>query len=161
MTDRRAYPFTQTVAGQTSYGIVFESEAERDESLLLLLGCGWGAEPDPMRSPEAHEGPRPRGRPAFDRAIAAAFDALAPEIELCATQKEAARLVQKAIAHTGADEPSTRTIERFLAERRERKGEARNRAKNTSVPGLPTPEYASVPQSDREFERPRRRGGKY
>ena len=76
MTARRAYPFEQTIAGTTTYGIAFDSEAERDEALRIVLD---GAAPPiaslPAAPIEADE-PRAPGRPPIEAPIGAAVEAL-------------------------------------------------------------------------------------
>lgn len=128
MTARRAYPFEQTIAGETAYGVVFASESERDEALQLLLGNHIPVADQDVRP--ADGAPRSPGRPSYDRLLAAAVAAC--ELDPRKSVPERARQVREQLEQAGlhpADIPSQRCVEDFL---RKTLSENSNREKRRS-----------------------------
>jgi hypothetical protein len=112
--------FRLEVAGEVKVGLAFDSDVELEEFLAGRGLVGTVTEPASAARKQADAEPRPRGRPPFDDVIAAAVTTLGAEIDRVDTLRAAAGLVQRAIAAAGAAPdavPSTKTIERFLAER--------------------------------------------
>src|SRR6267154_4230233 len=104
MTARRAYPFSQTVAGETAHGILFANEAELDEALRFVFD-GAACEAQHQQAQPAIESagrePRPPGRPPLEAPIGAAVEALGRRaLRRCPTLADARRLVQQHIAMT-------------------------------------------------------------
>jgi hypothetical protein len=135
MTARRAYPFEQTVAGETTYGIVFASAAERDEALQVLLGNGSVvAAPDERVS----EQPRQCGRPSFDTLLAGVVAELGARLDYGRGIAACTSQVLQHLAQRCEDAellPSRRTVEIYLAAARAR-GKVRGKSHGNSRGGI-------------------------
>lgn len=124
MTDsaRRVYPFVLQIAGVTIHGAVLADES----AVAELLARGLGAEPAGTASIEAADEPPPPGRPSFDAVIDKAAESLGAQLDQCKSTAARARLVLHHLAQRCDDPdllPSRRTVEIYLAERREKHAE--------------------------------------
>src|SRR6266513_46399 len=119
MTARRAYPFSQTVAGETAHGILFANEAERDEALRIVLD-GAACEARHQRAHPAIEPaerePRPPGRPSFNGTLEEACAALVPTLARCPTAgARVTRVMQWLAVRVSANQlPKRSTVAEFL-----------------------------------------------
>lgn len=123
------YRFDFVIAGSRLFGLAFASEREL-EAFLAGSGAVLAKTLSPATRLQVDEEPGPRGRPSFDELLGNAVDALGAEIDRCATLRSAARLVQRAMARDGDANsvPSSKTIERFLAEHRPRRAKGQKGA---------------------------------
>jgi hypothetical protein len=107
------------IAGLVRVGLEFDSEAEL-EAFLAGRDCSpWPSSGAAPSAPADQGGAKTfRGRPSLDAKIAKAVEELGDGIDSASTLAERARKVLRHLApHTAAqDMPSTRTVERFLAD---------------------------------------------
>jgi hypothetical protein len=130
VSSRRCAPFSQTVAGETAFGIVFATEAERNECLVLLLAggresaslsqpIGSGSSISAATPPAlAEEESRRPGRPSHDNMIAAALEQLGRRLDRRRPLAAQRRVVLRYLAQPGrcaaASIPGKRTVEQYL-----------------------------------------------
>jgi hypothetical protein len=129
----RRFPFRLEIAGVTVAGVI-ETEDELDEQ---LAGRDQVAEQTPLLPIERVAEPH-RGRPSFDRIVAAAIDALGAKLRRKGPAA-GARMVLHHMAQTCDDPdllPKRRTVEAFLAARKPTRRKERRKERKKSPRGI-------------------------
>ncbi|MGH7091662.1 MAG: hypothetical protein ACREFQ_22450 [Stellaceae bacterium] len=107
--------FRIEMGGEVRVGLLFRTEAELEEFLLLGRG-GLALAAEPHRQAEAPDEPRRAGRPSKDPIIAAAVERLGPRLLKTELANRVRAVLRDIAAHFGPDEiPDARTVRRYLA----------------------------------------------
>lgn len=104
--------FKLELAGQTVYGLAFETEAELEQFCASRGGLQVAQPAAPADPPTAE--PRARGRPSFDSMIAAAVKELELDDRESLPVRARQVLQHLALAHGSEDIPCRRTVTRYL-----------------------------------------------
>jgi hypothetical protein len=108
--------FTLTIAGETCYGLAWDSEAARDEFLAARGIVLVDSAPPTAPSATPPEEVRPPGRPSLNGIIAAAIEELGDQLSADDSNAAQARVVREHLLETlpPDDVPTDRTVRNYL-----------------------------------------------